>query len=85
MPRRFVIAQFPNAELLAAIAAATVARTSTGDSARAAALVSDVALLVWAYEEVVDGANWFRRLLGVGAGTYVLGMLASLGVNQSRA
>lgn len=84
MPRRFVIAQFPNAELLAAMAAAAVARAATGDGARAAALVSDVALLVWAYQEVVQGANWFRRLLGAGAATYALGAVAGLGMNQSR-
>lgn len=85
MPRRFVIAQFPNTELLAAMAAAAVARTSTGESARTAALVSDVALLVWAYQEIVDGANWFRRLLGLGAGSYALGVPAGLGATRSRA
>jgi hypothetical protein len=72
MPRGFVIAQFPNPPLIAAIAAGTVSRLASGDLARAAAVVGDVALLVWAVEEITDGANWFRRLLGVGGAALAL-------------
>ncbi|HEY3728118.1 MAG TPA: hypothetical protein VGL51_13140 [Solirubrobacteraceae bacterium] len=75
MPRRFVIAQFPNRELLCTLAAGAVARTASGDAARAAAVVSEVALLVWAYEELVNGVNWFRWLLGAGAAANALGLL----------
>ncbi len=76
MPRRFPIAQFPNPPLWVAMAAGAVARRSDGDAARAARLISDAALLVWAYQEVTDGANWLRRLLGVGGTAYALGALA---------
>jgi hypothetical protein len=75
MPRRFPIAQFPNRELLCAMVAGALAQMASGDAARAAAVVSEVALLVWAYEELVDGANWFRRLLGAGGAAYALGLL----------
>ncbi len=65
MPRRFPIAQFPNPPLLAAISAMAVAARTSGDTARAARIVADLAVLLWAYQEVTDGANWFRRLLGL--------------------
>jgi hypothetical protein len=29
-------------------------------------------LAVWAWQELVDGANWFRRLLGAAALVYVV-------------
>jgi hypothetical protein len=31
--------------------------------------VSYLAMTIWAYEELADGVNWFRRLLGL---AYVL-------------
>lgn len=73
MPRRFPIIQFPNRPLIAAMAAGTVALATDGEMARRAGLVAQTALLVWAYEEIVGGANWFRRLLGLsgGAGSVV--------------
>jgi hypothetical protein len=68
LPARFPLIQFPNAPLLVAFAGsgcATVTRAGTiHDVGRA---VFYVGLGVWAWEEVNDGANWFRRLLG-GAG-----------------
>jgi hypothetical protein len=73
MPRRFPIAQFPNPPLILALAAGAIARTWHGDTGRAMLVVSDLALLVWAYQEVTDGSNWFRRLLGFGGIAYVFG------------
>ncbi len=32
-----------------------------------AASVSYLAIAIWAYEELVHGVNWFRRLLGLAA------------------
>jgi hypothetical protein len=75
MPRRFPIFQFPNAELTIAVGAGAVAHSATGAQARAAELVSRVALLVWAGEELLDGANWIRRLIGAGGAAYALGLL----------
>lgn len=70
MPRSFPIAQFPNRPLTAAVLAAAIARGTRGQTAAAAALVSRLAVLVWSAEEIVDGANWFRRALGAGAATW---------------
>jgi hypothetical protein len=52
------------------MATGALARTASARPARAAALACDVALLVWAAEEVLDGANWFRRLVGLGGGAF---------------
>jgi hypothetical protein len=32
---------------------------------REALAVSYVAMAIWAYEELIDGVNWFRHLLGL--------------------
>lgn len=76
MPRSFPIVQFPNRPLIATVIAAAIARGTHGRTAAAATLVSRLALLVWAAEEIFDGANWFRRLLGIGGATLALAELA---------
>ncbi len=73
MPGDFKIAQFPNPPMIVSLIAGTLARKAEHErAARAAALISNLALLVWAYEEVTDGANWLRRLFGVGGGAYAI-------------
>jgi hypothetical protein len=72
MPRRFPIFQFPNPPLIVAGIAGAVARLGDGGYSPLARLVSDLALLLWAIEEVIAGANWLRRLLGLGGGGYAL-------------
>jgi hypothetical protein len=72
MPGDFKIAQFPNPPMIVALAARWLARTEHRGAARAADLVSNLALLVWAYQEVTDGANWLRRLFGIGGGAYAI-------------
>jgi hypothetical protein len=76
MPRRFPIVQFPNRSLLVAFAAGLLARSSAGGTRRSAALVSRTATVYWGVQEVVGGANWFRRLLGLACGTHAAGVLA---------
>ena len=76
MPRSFPIFQFPNRPLIATVVAAAIARATHGRTAVLAMLVSRLALLVWAAEEIFDGANWFRRLLGTGAATLAIAELA---------
>jgi hypothetical protein len=63
-PPGFVLVQFPNAPLLAYVAAEIVARTATGWVQDVAWALSRVALTVWAYEEAARGVNWFRRAIG---------------------
>jgi hypothetical protein len=78
MPRSFPIVQFPNGPLIATLLAAAIAHGTQGRTAAKARLASRVALLVWSAEEIVDGANWFRRLLGVGAAVWGLADLSHL-------
>ena len=63
-PASFPVAQFPNAPLLLALGGAAVA-AATDDSVHAYARATFyVGLTAWAWEELADGANWFRRALG---------------------
>jgi hypothetical protein len=75
-PRRFVLVQFPNPPLLVALAAGLAGRLSHGDAAAYADATGRLALGVFAYLELTDGANWLRRLLGatiLGHLVYTLG------------
>jgi hypothetical protein len=65
MPRSFPIVQFPNRPLIAALLTAAIAHGTDGRTAATASSLSRLALIVWAAEEIVDGADWFRRMLGV--------------------
>ncbi len=70
----YVVAQFPNAPLLVALAAATASLflddgTTANDVARS---VFYVGLTVWAYEEVARGVNGFRKGLGLAALLFVV-------------
>jgi hypothetical protein len=67
-PRRFVIVQFPNAPLIIAFLAGEVGKHTHGASHAYGSSLSYLALGIWAYLELVDGLNWFRRLLGLAFG-----------------
>lgn len=71
MPRRFPIAQWPNPPLWVAIAAIIVSRLATGVVGATAEGVFYLAIGAWAYLEITDGVNWFRRLLGAGVAAYL--------------
>ena len=64
-PHDFPIVQFPNVPLLASFAGGQAAAVIHGAGHAAAAVVSYAAMTIWAYEELVDGVNWFRHLLGL--------------------
>jgi hypothetical protein len=57
--------QFPNLPLIVALLAGEAGRLLDGSAHSYAASVSDLAVAIWAYEELARGANWFRRLLGL--------------------
>ena len=76
MPRSFPIVQFPNRPLIATVLAGAVARGTRGRTAATARLISRLALLVWSAAEIADGANWFRRLLGIGGAPWGVADLA---------
>jgi hypothetical protein len=65
-PSRFVLVQLPNLPLIVALAGSVVAGLADGQAADYANAVSRIGLAVFAYLELTDGANWFRRLLGAG-------------------
>ena len=76
-PQRFPIAQFPNPPLLLAGAAWGLAALTGGPLHDGARAVFTIALAVWALEEVMGGANWFRRLIGIGALVWIIADLAA--------
>jgi hypothetical protein len=77
-PRRFPIAQFPNNPLITAFVAGQLAMMLHGAGHADAQAVSYLAMAIWAYEELTDGVNWFRHLLG-------LAYIVSTGVHLARA
>lgn len=84
MPRSFPIVQFPNRPLIATILAALIARNTRGRTRAAATVVSRLALLVWSAEEIFEGANWFRRLLGIAAAPFAIAELARPAVRTAQ-
>lgn len=66
-PPKFPIAQFPNAPLIVALAAGLAHHFLAGTTGRYLQAVTYVALAIWAYDELANGSNWFRRLLGAAA------------------
>jgi hypothetical protein len=74
-PRRFPVAQFPNPPLLVALAGWGLGALASGAAHDVGRAVFTLGLAVWAWEEAVNGANWFRRLLGWGALVWIAGAL----------
>jgi hypothetical protein len=70
-PRRYPLVQFPNPPLLAALAGSVAARVLDGQAHDAADAVFYVGLSAWAYLELSDGANAFRRVFGAAGLVYV--------------
>jgi hypothetical protein len=63
-PTRFPIIQFPNLPLIVAFVAGESAMYIHGEAHFYARSISYLGMTIWAYEELVSGVNWFRRLLG---------------------
>lgn len=85
MPRRFPIFQFPNRPLIVAALAGAGARLLDRPYSALARLVSNLALLVWALEEVTSGVNWFRRALGLGGTAVAINRIGSPSRSDRRA
>ena len=64
-PRRFPIVQFPNLPLIVALLAAEAGTFIDGAGHRYAVAVAYLATAIWASEELLQGVNWFRHLLGL--------------------
>jgi hypothetical protein len=65
-PPSYPIVQFPNAPLILAFASGLVADYSHGREHSYARAISYLAMAIWAYLELFQGVNAFRRLLGLG-------------------
>lgn len=63
-PARFVLVQFPNPPLLVSLAGSVLAGIAGGRAGDYAGAVSQLGLGVFAYLELTEGVNWFRRVLG---------------------
>ncbi|MHB8695896.1 MAG: hypothetical protein ACYDHH_32170 [Solirubrobacteraceae bacterium] len=57
--------QFPNAPLILAFGSGLLAQNSHGHEHSCAQAISYLSMAVWAYLELFQGVNAFRRLLGL--------------------
>ena len=76
-PERFPVAQFPNVPLAVAIAGAIATRLVEGRARDYAQAIFFVGLGIWAYLELAEGVNWFRRLVGAAGLAYTIARVAS--------
>lgn len=74
-PRRFPIVQFPNLPLIVGIGGGLVAGSVHGSAHDYVSSAAFLGMMVWACGELVDGVNWFRRLLGL---TFVIVTVVNL-------
>lgn len=70
---RFI--QLPNTALIVAIVALIISKISFGLLHKISVTVYTITIIIWAYEEIKSGVNWFRRLLGL---VIILGVAYSL-------
>ncbi len=75
-PKRYPLVQFPNVPLGVALIASVVGNATDGQVHDVATAVYFVGLGAWAYEELADGVNMARRLMGVAGLLYVVATLA---------
>ena len=71
-PARYPVAQVPNAPLLLALAASLLSRALDGDAYAYARAVFYLGVSAWAWLEITDGTNAFRRAVGVAGAAYVV-------------
>ena len=71
-PADFPVVQVPNAPLLVALGAWLVAVVTDASVHAYARATFYIGLAAWAWIELTDGTNWFRRALGAGGLVYVV-------------
>ena len=75
--KKFVVLQFPNAPLIIAFVSWLTSRFTSGTYHTFSLFIFYVAGIIWAYGELVHGANWFRKLLGF---VWIVMVIASLAI-----
>jgi hypothetical protein len=74
-PRRYPIVQFPNPPLILAFGGLGLAAAADGTAHDAGRAIFTLGLAIWAWQEAMEGVNWFRRLLGAGALVWIVAQL----------
>jgi hypothetical protein len=75
-PASFPLLQLPNAPLLAALAGWLVAVLTEGVVHDVARATFYTGLAAWAWKELEDGVNWFRRVIGAAGLVFVIVKIA---------
>jgi len=75
---RFTIAQFPNKWLWIMIITWPLGHILPGQYGVLAKTVFYVTAVIWSYEEIINGVNWFRNLLGF---SVMMLVMVSLAIN----
>lgn len=75
-PPGFIIWQFPNPPLILALVAIVAGWLTTGTAHSVARALFVIGFAVFAWLELFQGANWFRRLIGAGGIAYLVVYLA---------
>jgi hypothetical protein len=75
-PEAYPIAQFPNPPLIIGLLALGLRYLASGAWADALSAVGYVFIAIWAYLELTDGANAFRRVLGIAGLAYIVVVIA---------
>ena len=70
--------QLPNKELAAALIAALIGHFTQGAVHGVVSSLFYVFIIIWAYREIAEGANWWRRTLGLAVMAYIFVGLAKL-------
>jgi hypothetical protein len=76
-PARFPVVQLPNAPLLLALFGWIVAFVSDGSVHDYARAIFYAGLTAWAWGELTEGTNWFRRVLGAAGLVFVVVKVAA--------
>ena len=71
-PRQYPIAQFPNPPLIIALVAFALRWITPESWTNALSAIGYVFLGVWAYLELTEGVNAFRRVLGAAGLVYII-------------
>ncbi len=71
-PPGFIIWQFPNPPLILALVAIVAGWLTTGTAHSVARALFVIGFAVFAWLELFQGVNWFRRLIGAGALLYLV-------------
>lgn len=69
---RMTFFQRPNPTLIAALIGLALDKLTTDTPHRVGAVLFNAAIIIWSYDEITRGRNWFRRILGGAVLAYVL-------------